>query len=201
MKTAMWVILAGLCSLNLCSCKPMTGLILGVNRNPKLSSRADYLSFINPKYVIDKSNAFYIDRKDYFSLVNEIIQKRNDNFYGVFLNDSTMVPHSGFLEADPSCMGRVKKEIQTAISGGMPETIAEPLFRHYCIRAMVSDKRFYPSSDKITLVFFFSTQQGAIHKKDLQDIQQLYRGNPKIILALISTDDYAGLPSTEKQNS
>src|SRR5688572_12556085 len=94
------------------SCNPIIRQLYGVNKNLTFESSDQYIAFFEKSNKIGSDSLLFLDSANHYDFLNEIVSKKLATFYGTFINDSTELKKSSFLEENMGCMTRVLNEIK-----------------------------------------------------------------------------------------
>ena len=93
-------------------CTPIIKHHYAMERNIIFHSKKEYISFIKKKYPSIWTCFIQLDSVSHFQFIqHELINQPFPIYWGCYLNDSTKFNHSDILTENPSCLGRIEKEI------------------------------------------------------------------------------------------
>ena len=167
------------------SCKPIVTTIYHVNKEVHFNSIEEYKQAAENKYGLNTAHIYYPPESDYQYLVNLIIARKIDYFYGIFPNDSSSFIFSEFLGNNESCLGRILKEIEN------PDHLVrkDELFKQTSFFNLSTGEPIsFKNSGKKKLVLIFAHTQGLLKKKDFLEIQKFVKDKDEYELVIVSID-------------
>jgi hypothetical protein len=178
-------------------CNPIIKSVYHVNREFKFTSRTDYLAFLNKSYSLTPGQVVYFDSVSERLFITDAMQKSISEYYGSFINDSTEIKQSAFLEENASCIGRVLKEIEDN-SGKIDDSllVKNTVFRNYKLLNAKTDQQLEVNADKKVKVFLlYSYRLGTYFNSFYKDVAALSKNNKdQLSIYVITVDPIRGLP-------
>jgi hypothetical protein len=181
----------------LSGCQPILKAVYGVNREFRFTTRTDYLAFMNRTYSLAPEQIVYFDSVSERLFITDAMQKSISEYYGSFINDSTEIKQSAFLEENASCIGRVLKEIEDN-SGKIDDSllVKNTVFRNYKLLNAKTDQQLEVNADKKVKVFLlYSYRLGTYFNSFYKDVAALSKNNKdQLSIYVITVDPIRGLP-------
>jgi hypothetical protein len=107
------------------------------------------------------------------SFFESITSKEVTYYYGTLINDSMKLALSTFLTENPSCSGRLTKELNSQLQH------PDSLRKHYLPASLIQER--YTLSDihyqKKTIVLLYHSDMGRFNRRNFKPIYKFYKQN------------------------
>jgi hypothetical protein len=172
-----------------------------MNNSFSFKQKADFIQYINKKKLFKINQVLFIDKASYTKFFNEKLTDDSTLFYvGTYLNDSTMVKRSKFLNENISCSGRIENEIKQNLNKNnfsVDDLKQVSNLSNYTLRYLSNNEIFDINADKklskifITYTYRYGKWYDNLYK-EINDLQQLNNQNTNVYLVCL--DPISTLP-------
>lgn len=174
----------------------VTGMY-GVNKEMSFGSKEKYASYMKKKSNIALDDFYYVDQKTYRGFGHAVANSNTSYFMGLFINDTTMVKKSGYLEEMQGCYGRVTGDI-TNYEAAPDSAVLEnnKLFStHKFINVSDGSSLRTIESGKKRIVLVLSYKNASLMKSEFRKFKSFLDSQKGYELIIVSMDPVYGYAS------
>ena len=172
-----------------------------MNKPFSFKQKTEFINYLKKKKAFNLGQVLYLENESYAKFINGKLTQDSTSFYvGTYLNDSTMVKRSKFLNENISCSGRIENEIKQNLNKNnfsVDDLKQVSNLSNYTLRYLSNNEIFDINADKklskifITYTYRYGKWYDNLYK-EINDLQQLNNQNTNVYLVCL--DPISTLP-------
>jgi len=165
-----------------------------MNKPFAFKQKTEFIKHINKKKLFKIKQVLFIDKASYTKFIEEKLVDDSTSFYvGTYLNDSTVVKRSQFLNGNTSCSRRIEDEIkQNLTKNNFNDADLKQVSKlsDYTLRYLSNNEVFDITADKksskifITYTYAYGKWYDNLYK-EINNLQQLNNQNTNVYLVCL----------------